>query len=541
MLSPEQLRFLDAADRGDGETVRAMLAAGVDVNTPDPRCLPRNRTALMHAAKGGHLEVVEVLLAAGAKVDAKDKGMGITLPGGNTALLLALENKQVRAAQRLLNAGADPTVTRGGMTVFGQAASLGDVPLIRQLLKLGLNPNRTDSRKADLPLASALFARQTEAVRALLSARADPNLPGARGVTPLEIALREELLEAVQLLLHRGADPNHVSPKGLTPLMAAVQCGQKEIVKALLQRDAAVNTRGKRGRTALDLAQQRLDQRADDDLSRFLHDRGLSMPEYLTLFHEIAALLRNAGGRGAAELPPEPRPIRSKSTARKPPGRRRPGNDSLRVGVKDFLELAHYTEPEFSVIAIRAPADRAAAAFADLRGARQWEREVPIQAAGKPGKPNATVTAVVKVKRNPWTIIFRSTFCLGNHGYQSAVEDAQELSARLQTRAVAFIREKKAETVGYDLFGRGRLWEHAQWMEESSVCRFRSRFRRKPGKGELGEDFTDKIFRKLGIYLPACYPQYRRRRAWLSVEKVSARTVQRADVMVLPKTRKKKK
>ena len=97
-LTPEQIQFLDAADRGDVETVKTLLASGVDANALDYRRLPTNRTALMHAASGGHLDVVELLIAAGAKVDMKDKGLGAALPGGNTALLLALKNKHVRVA-----------------------------------------------------------------------------------------------------------------------------------------------------------------------------------------------------------------------------------------------------------------------------------------------------------------------------------------------------------------------------------------------------------------------------------------------------------
>jgi ankyrin repeat protein len=533
-LSPEQIRFLDAAERGDVETINATLAAGVDVNIPDPRSLPKNRTALMHAARGGHLEVVEVLLDAGANPDDKDKGMGPSLPGGNTALLLALENKHLHVAKKLLAAGANPDATSRGLTVLGQAAALGDVALVRQVLKTGVDPNVVPNRKADLPLVNALFAGHTEVVRALLSGGADPDLPRKRGRQPLELAIQEGLAEAVQLLLHRGAERDRAFASGMTPLMTAAHDGQKSIVKILLKHDAVVNARNKRGWTALDFAQRRLDPQTGNDLSRFLQRWNLDQPGYLALFHEIVALLREAGARAAAEVPRGRTPERKKtvpSQTSRPTSLKK--NSGPKKGLHDLLEMVRYVEPEYSVIAVKASLDKTAAAFAEFCRIKKWTPDVPCHDLAKPGRANASVIAFVRIKRNSWTIILRSVFCLADGGEELAVEEAKELSTRLRTNALVLVRNATEETTAYDFFGRGRRWEHARWTEHASSSRFSTRFRRKPARGESPEDFVDAVFRQQRIYVPAAHPRSKGKRTGLEVAKSSAPAIQRADIMVL--------
>jgi ankyrin repeat protein len=533
--SADQIRFLDAAEAGDVETVRALLATGVDVNTLDDRRLPRNRTALMHAACSGHLDVLETLLAAGAKVDLKDKGFGVALPGGHTALLLALRHKQVRIARRLLLAGANPKVKCGDLTVLGQAACLGDVQLVRQLLKLGLHPDLAISKRADLPLASALFAGQTEVVRVLLSAGANPNRPGRAGVRPLDIAIKAGLREPVQLLLHHGANPNTASARGLTPLMTAVLARQTDIVSILLQRGAHLNARNRRGWTALDMAQQQLNRPMDEAFVQLLERQGLEVSEYLKACQELVTRLVLAGARTGDELPAGPK-ARSKGARakREAPPRPQLKKSDARSGIRDFLELIHYTEPEFAVMAVKAPMGKAAKAFADLRRPNAWRRNVPRLAAAGVRHVDASLTAVVKVRHNHWTVFFRSLFRLGENDYKSVGEEALALSARLKTKAVAFLRDETANALGYHFYERGGLSEQAQWIEGSSVHWFKSRFRQPPEKDELGEDFIEKVFRQQGIYLPACYPRCKRKQAWLCVENASAKAVQRADILILP-------
>jgi len=66
--------LLVAARNGDTETVKALVAKGVDVNA---RRTPEGWTALHFAASGAHLEIVEILLAARADPNA------VGSPGNN--------------------------------------------------------------------------------------------------------------------------------------------------------------------------------------------------------------------------------------------------------------------------------------------------------------------------------------------------------------------------------------------------------------------------------------------------------------------------
>src|SRR4051812_6044318 len=110
--------FFDAALAGNALQVSAALERGFDINLRDSRGIPKMRTALMHAADKGHLEVCRILLSRGAKTEVKDKGLGMDFPGGNTALLLSLKSRYLEVAELLLNFGANPEVKGGGTTIL---------------------------------------------------------------------------------------------------------------------------------------------------------------------------------------------------------------------------------------------------------------------------------------------------------------------------------------------------------------------------------------------------------------------------------------
>ena len=92
---------MTAAERGDIDSIKILLACGADVHRP----ASNGTTALYAAAERGHLRAVLAILAAGANVDAQRRG-------GQTALFTAVVNGWVRVARALLDEGADVNLAR---------------------------------------------------------------------------------------------------------------------------------------------------------------------------------------------------------------------------------------------------------------------------------------------------------------------------------------------------------------------------------------------------------------------------------------------
>lgn len=152
--------------------------------------------AIFLAAKGDHVEVVQYLLG---------KGIG---PSGITILVCAIENNQ----------GED---------------------VIDTLLKAGVMSLPGDLPLGQSPLHSAVKAKQTRTVQALLKAGADSNLRDGSGATALALAARLDNREIVEVLLGAGADINIPTHKGSTPLLEAYKNGHWGSLAVLIQDDRA--------------------------------------------------------------------------------------------------------------------------------------------------------------------------------------------------------------------------------------------------------------------------------------------------------------
>ena len=92
----KELRFYTAAKEGRLTQVKAMLSAGINVNSKNPA----GRTALMGAAYNGNRKVVRALVVEGADVNQADEQ-------GKTALMMAVANVRTDVVAELLKAGAD--------------------------------------------------------------------------------------------------------------------------------------------------------------------------------------------------------------------------------------------------------------------------------------------------------------------------------------------------------------------------------------------------------------------------------------------------
>ncbi|TWU55036.1 ankyrin repeat domain-containing protein [Rubripirellula reticaptiva] len=128
--------FRVAAHDGNIDVVRKALAAGTNVDAPDP---DRKYTALLMAAYNGHSHVIKVLLEHGAEVDARDFE-------GKTPLMHAASGPFPDAVTMLVDAGANvnATETTEGFTALMTAAAVGEVEVVKILLDRGADPNVVD-------------------------------------------------------------------------------------------------------------------------------------------------------------------------------------------------------------------------------------------------------------------------------------------------------------------------------------------------------------------------------------------------------------
>jgi ankyrin repeat protein len=161
-------------------------------------------TALLYAAREGHVDTVTALLDAGADID-QPSASDHTSP-----LLIATLNGHFDLAMMLLARGADPDL----------ASDAGATPLYGAL-------NVRWAPRSAYPQQNAYKQQQTdylELMTALLDAGADPNVRLTRhlwytsfnfdhlldstGATPFWRAAYATDIEAMRLLVARGADPN---------------------------------------------------------------------------------------------------------------------------------------------------------------------------------------------------------------------------------------------------------------------------------------------------------------------------------------------
>jgi len=90
---------MKVSDQGDKRLVKALLAAGADVNYSDVN----GESAIAYASYKGHLTIVKTLLKAGADVNVSPKGQSL--------LMHIVRNNDLLLAQVVIAAGADVNFT----------------------------------------------------------------------------------------------------------------------------------------------------------------------------------------------------------------------------------------------------------------------------------------------------------------------------------------------------------------------------------------------------------------------------------------------
>ena len=224
-------RLVDAARRGDGRAVQALLDAGADADVRQAD----GAAALHWAAHRDDAAMVRQLVRAGADVDAANTY-------GVTPLSLAAANASAAMVELLLAAGADPNAAReSGETPLMRAAATGSVAAVEALLAAGAEVDAADPAGGQTPLMLAASGRHADVVAALIARGADVDARSRLGSTPLLFAARGGDLASARRLVAAGADVDAAMPDGTRALLVATVRGHVPVAQFLLEAGADPN------------------------------------------------------------------------------------------------------------------------------------------------------------------------------------------------------------------------------------------------------------------------------------------------------------
>lgn len=229
---------------------------------PRPRRLPTAENKSIHlAAREGDLKTLGRLIEAGVSVNAGDDSSE-----GDTPLIEAAGNDQIRAVKFLLQRGADPfqrneygsmpfdAAVGGGServaellfnvqterdsdyfgTVLHGAVILGEKELVIEELKKGSDVHKRNHRgQTPLDNAFAGYIGSARMARLILKRR--------KGISPGPWTPGKNRMEIIKILVSNGADPNALN-RTWNAVQRAVSGGYLDILKYLLENGGDIHS-----------------------------------------------------------------------------------------------------------------------------------------------------------------------------------------------------------------------------------------------------------------------------------------------------------
>ncbi|MCM3880457.1 MAG: ankyrin repeat domain-containing protein [Vicinamibacterales bacterium] len=228
----------DAVQRGDRQTVQALLKKNADVNGAQAD----GATALHWAAYRGDVESAAALIRAKANVNARNSY-------GVTPLALAAQQGSAPVLELLLKAGVNPNdpsnFVNSGETPLMLASRSSKVDAVATLVRAGADVNAKEKWSGQTALMWAAAQGDSAMVSALLETGADVHARSNGGTTPFLFAVRKGDMRTVQVMLAAGVDVNEKrSGDFATPLLVAIINGNEDLVDVLLDKGADPNAEG---------------------------------------------------------------------------------------------------------------------------------------------------------------------------------------------------------------------------------------------------------------------------------------------------------
>jgi ankyrin repeat protein len=298
-----QTALMWAASEKHTKVVQALIELRADIKAQTKQGF----TPIHFAARVGDLESVKLLMAAGVDVNfptGGDDGPAVPATGarggggagaGYTPLLIATLRAQIDVAVYLLDHGADPNIDTAGFTPLQWASTswegyssnpvygfedpmsgihdrAGQLRLVKALLAHGAKVNAPMVKRPSFatgytdvagatPFLLAASVDDVEMMRILLDAGADPKIVTKTNATAImaatglnhgigeSLVTEKEALAAVNLLLDLGLDPKGATTFGENALFGPAYRGWNTLLAQLIDLGVDVNAVSKAGTT----------------------------------------------------------------------------------------------------------------------------------------------------------------------------------------------------------------------------------------------------------------------------------------------------
>jgi len=279
LAADADLRLPNAAMNRDIDTVKALLAQGVDPDTRGQYDTP----ALHWLVRIDEIESVKQLLSAGADPNG-------LASHGVTPLSLAIDNGSAAMVRLLLEAGADAnTPEPSGESPLMLAAAVGVVGSVQALIDHGAAVDARDPTYDQTALMLSAREGHADVVKLLLGNGADVNAstaigqtppfiapnsvpgfgfgigilrggvpkdrgrrePTPGGMTPLHYAARHNHIDVAEVLLEAGANLDAKEANGIWPLLMAISNNNMPMAHYLLDQNALLNDQDWYGRSPI--------------------------------------------------------------------------------------------------------------------------------------------------------------------------------------------------------------------------------------------------------------------------------------------------
>ena len=275
-----QLTILEAAKKGDTDTIRSLIENGATVVAADIW----SWQPIHFAAKGGHLNTVRFLVENGASVNATDNY-------SRQPIHFATSEGHLDIVRFLVENGASVNVAdKAGEQPIHLAASQGHLNTVRFLVENEASVDATDidGRQA---IHFAVRKGQLNTIRFLVENGASVDATDIEGWQPIHFAAKGDQLNTVRFLVENGASVNATDNCSRQPIHLAAREGHLETVKFLVENGGEIDG----------------EPHWDALLEKFSTPSGSSVPPTIDIYNwtvkvTISNLCRITAGQGAQEL-----------------------------------------------------------------------------------------------------------------------------------------------------------------------------------------------------------------------------------------------